>query len=112
MLFAGSVKLIRPFDQLEYGSGEVLMDALRQAGLFPVLATVEVAAGIALLGASFVPLALVVLAPIVTCIVCFHVFLESTTRGLLVSVFLVVAMATIAWQHRSAYRALFRRTTR
>ena len=46
--------------------------------LFPLLKSIEVAAGLLLLGGLFVPLALAVLAPILVNIIGFHLFLEPS----------------------------------
>lgn len=72
--------------------------------LFPVLKALEVAAGIALLANRFVPLALVVLAPIATNILLFHTFLTPPNPVALV---VWAAGIWLAWAHFDAFRPLF-----
>jgi uncharacterized membrane protein YphA (DoxX/SURF4 family) len=71
---------------------------------FPMLKSVEVAAGLLLLSGRFVPLALTVLAPIVVNIVFFHAFLAPAGIGL--AVVLVVLEAALAWAYRDAFRGV------
>lgn len=69
---------------------------------FPVLKATEVLAGAALLANRFVPLALVVLAPIVLQIALFHFVLAPS--GSAIAIFLVVAGAYLAYAYRDAFR--------
>ena len=81
------------------------MGALAATGyFFPLLKGVEVLAGLALLGNRFVPLALVVLAPIVVNIAAFHFALTPPDVGM--SVVLLGLMAYLGWSYRGAYAAL------
>ena len=70
----------------------------KRTGYFwPVLKGCEVACGLCLLSGYFVPLALVVVAPVVVHIFLFHVFL-SPPLGL--GLFLLVAEAYLGWEYR------------
>jgi uncharacterized membrane protein YphA (DoxX/SURF4 family) len=69
--------------------------------LFQLLKTIEVAAGLLLLGGFFVPLALAVLAPIVINIVSFHLFLEPS--GLPLPLVVLAAEIFLAWTYRAAF---------
>jgi uncharacterized membrane protein YphA (DoxX/SURF4 family) len=69
--------------------------------LFPLLKSIEVVAGLLLLGGLFVPLALAVLAPIVINIVGFHLFLEPS--GLPVPLAVLAAEIYLAWTYRAAF---------
>jgi uncharacterized membrane protein YphA (DoxX/SURF4 family) len=69
--------------------------------LFPLLKSIEVAAGLALLGGIFVPLALAVLAPIIVNIVGFHLFLAP--GGLPIPLAVLAAELTLAWTYRAAF---------
>jgi putative oxidoreductase len=69
--------------------------------LFPLLKTIEVAAGLALLGGLFVPLALTVLAPIVINIIGFHAFLAPA--GLPIPLAVLAAELYLAWTYRAAF---------
>ena len=69
--------------------------------LFPLLKSLEVAAGLLLLGGLFVPLALTVLAPILVNIIGFHLFLEPS--GLPIPLALLAAELYLAWTYRAAF---------
>jgi uncharacterized membrane protein YphA (DoxX/SURF4 family) len=69
--------------------------------LFQLLKTIEVVAGLLLLGGFFVPLVLAVLAPILINIVSFHLFLEPS--GLPVPLALLAAELFLAWSYRAAF---------
>lgn len=72
--------------------------------MFPLIKGTELLAGLLLLSNRFVPLALVVLAPIVVNIVAFHVFLAPT--GLVMTFFVLALELHLAWRYRAAYRPL------
>ena len=77
--------------------------------LFPMLKTIEVVAGLLLLGGRFVPLALAVLAPIVINIVGFHLFLAPS--GLALPAALLAAEVYLAWTYRAAFAPMLRART-
>ncbi len=77
---------------------------------FPLLKGTEVAAGALLLANRFVPLALVVLAPVVVNIFAFHAALDPTGLGL--AMVLVALEIGLAWAHRKAYAPRFVATKR
>jgi uncharacterized membrane protein YphA (DoxX/SURF4 family) len=77
--------------------------------MIPLLFATQVAGG-ALLLARLVPLALVVLAPVIVNIVAFHVFLAPD--GLPLAALVSGLAAFLAWSHREAYRPLFSRSER
>ncbi len=78
------------------------MGALMATGyFFPVLKGTEVVCGALLLAGRFVPLALVVLAPIVVQILLFHIFLEP--GGTMVSVVWAGLEIFLAWGYRDAF---------
>lgn len=84
-----------------------LFAALQATGYFmPLLGTVEVVSGVLLISGQFVPLALVVLAPIVVNIAFFHALLAP---DLVVTPLVVGAELFLAWHHREAFEALLRR---
>lgn len=72
--------------------------------LIPLVKGTETLCGLLLLANRFVPLALVVLAPVVVNIVAFHVFLAPSGTGLAI-VFLALELF-LAWVHRAAFRPL------
>ncbi len=69
-----------------------------------LLKTTELIAGLALVSGFFVPLALVVLAPIIVNILLVHVFLEPS--GLPIAAFLFAGAIFLAYYYRDAYRPL------
>jgi len=84
------------------------LGAMAQTGyLFPLLKSLEVLTGLALLANRFVPLALVILAPIAANILAFHTFLTPPNP---VAYLIVLAGGWLAWAHRDAYAPLFRPT--
>ncbi|MFL6467244.1 MAG: DoxX family protein [Pyrinomonadaceae bacterium] len=71
---------------------------------FNLLKVTELVCGVLLLSGRFVPLALVILAPIVINILMVHVFLDRS--GLPVAVFLVGAEIFLAYYYREAFKPL------
>ena len=72
--------------------------------MIPLLFTTQVV-GAALLLFGMVPLALVILAPVVVNIVLFHVFVAP--GGLPLAAVVAALAGFLAWAHREAYRPLF-----
>jgi hypothetical protein len=87
-------------------AGALLGAFVASGYLLALVKATEVVVGALLLANRFVPLALVVLAPVMVNIVAFHLFLAPAGLGLPV----VLAAVTIylAWVHRAAYAPLFR----
>lgn len=81
------------------------MGALTGSGyLLRVVKLVEIVGGALLLAGRFVPLALVLLAPIVVNIFLFHVFLDA---GLLpLSILIVLLEIFLAWAYCDAFRGV------
>jgi len=65
----------------------------------------ELVCGIALVAGRFVPLALVILAPIIVNIFFVHTFLDHS--GLPVAIFLVLVELFLAYAYRKSYASLF-----
>jgi uncharacterized membrane protein YphA (DoxX/SURF4 family) len=74
--------------------------------IFPLIKSIEVAAGVMLLAGFVVPFALVLLAPIIVNIVLFHTVLASPNPVVLG---ILAAELYLAWVHREAFRPLFAR---
>jgi uncharacterized membrane protein YphA (DoxX/SURF4 family) len=80
--------------------------ALMKTGyMFPLIKGTEVLAGLLLLSGWFVPLALILLAPVLVNIVAFHAFLAP--EGSAVALTAVALEIALAWAYRDAYRPLF-----
>ena len=73
---------------------------------FPVLKTVEILGGLALLVGRFMPLTLVILAPINLQIFLFHVFLAPA--GLAMALIMNTTHLFLAYHHRESYKALLK----
>jgi uncharacterized membrane protein YphA (DoxX/SURF4 family) len=79
--------------------------ALFQTGyMFPLIKGTEVLGGALLLSNRFVPLALVLLAPVMVNIVAFHAFLAPS--GIALTLVMAALQIALAWAHRAAYRPL------
>lgn len=81
--------------------GKAFMDS---GYLFSLIAGTEALGGALLLCNRFVPLALVLLAPVLVNIVAFHAFLCPAGLGL--ALVLLAIEVALAWTHRSAFRPL------
>jgi hypothetical protein len=85
--------------------------ALAQSGyMMQLIKGTEVLCGALFLLNVFVPLALVIIAPVIVNIVAFHLFLEPS--GLPLALVLVALAAGLAWAHREAFRPLLARRAR
>jgi uncharacterized membrane protein YphA (DoxX/SURF4 family) len=84
--------------------GGAFLGALAATGyMFPLIKTTEIVAGALLLSNRFVPLALVLLAPVVVNILAFHALLSP---GLALPVVLTALQLYLAYTNREAYRTL------
>ena len=72
--------------------------------MIPLLFVTQVVGG-ALLLVGMVPLALVILAPVIVNIVAFHVFLAPA--GMPLAIVVASLALFLAWAHRETYRPLF-----
>lgn len=80
--------------------------ALMQTGyMFPLIMGTQLLAGVLLLLNRFVPLALVLIAPIIVNIVAFHVFLEPSGLGM--AGFVAALELLLVWAYWDAYRPMF-----
>jgi len=87
------------------GVAATFLGGLAASGyFFPLLKGTEVLAGAALLANRFVPLALVVLAPIIVNIFAFHAALDASGVGL--AVVLVALEIGLAYAHRKVFAPL------
>ena len=89
------------------GDAAVYMGGLMASGFtFPAIGIVEVLVGVALLANKYVPLALVLLAPISVNILLYHLVLDLATIPLGAAVF--VLNLVLMLMHKSAYDALLK----
>ncbi|MEM7249728.1 MAG: DoxX family protein [Acidobacteriota bacterium] len=86
------------------GNAAAFIGGLAAAGyFFPLLKATEVLVGIALLANRFVPLALVVLAPITIHVLAFNIL---SPAGLPLAVVILVLHLMVAWHQRRAFAPL------
>jgi uncharacterized membrane protein YphA (DoxX/SURF4 family) len=77
---------------------------MRTGYLFPLIMGTQLVVGALLLLNRFVPLALVLIAPIVVNILAFHVFLAPS--GIPLAVVVLTLEVHLAWAYRKAYRPM------
>jgi len=87
-----------------------LMGAFIKSGyMFPFVFGTQLLVGVLLLLNRFVPLALVLLAPVLLHILLFHIFLEP--KGLPPGVVATLLELYLAWSYRDAFRPLLKTRT-
>ncbi|MBP7282182.1 MAG: DoxX family membrane protein [Leptospiraceae bacterium] len=97
-------KLITPPEQV--GAMKVFNDGIAASGyLMNLVKITELICGLALISGRFVPLALVVLSPIIVNIFFVHAFLAP--EGLPVAIFLIVANSFLGYANWDKYKPLF-----
>jgi len=88
------------------GAMKTFNEGLAASGyFFTLLKVTELVCGILFVIGRFVPLALVILAPVVVNILMVHVFLERS--GLPIAIVLVLAFMFLGWYYRENFRGLF-----
>lgn len=105
-LFASITVLFNLFPQPELtGKVKTFMEGVNATGyLLPLIKITELLCGIAFVIGRFVPLATVVIAPIIVNIFFFHVFVD--TSGLPVAIFLVLANIFLAYANWDKFKPL------
>lgn len=105
-LFASIVVLFNLFPQPELtGRVKIFMDGVNASGyLLPLIKITELLCGIAFVSGYFVPLATIVIAPIIVNIFFFHAFVD--TSGLPVAIFLVLANIFLAYANWDKFKPL------
>jgi putative oxidoreductase len=105
-LFASIVVLFKIFPQPELtGNVKIFMDGVNASGyLLPLIKITELVCGIAFVAGRFVPLATVVIAPVIVNIFFFHAFVD--TSGLPVAIFLVLANIFLAYANWDKFKPL------
>lgn len=93
-----------PMPPLEGTAGTVLGAFVASGYLLTFVKATEVVVGLALLGNRFVPLALVVGAPVTLNIVAFHLFLAP--EGMAMPILLLAAHLGLGWAYRSTFRPI------
>src|SRR5215213_9812066 len=106
-LFASITVLFNLFPQPELtGNVKIFMDGVNASKfLMPLIKITELVCGIAFVTGFFVPLATVVIAPVIVNILLFHIFVD--TSGLPVAIALVAANIFLAIANWNKFRPLF-----
>ncbi len=90
------------------GASKVFIDGIEASRyLMPTTKAIELICGLAFLSGRFVPLATVLIAPILVNIFFISVFLIGA-QGMPLALFVVLANAFLAYYHRASYRPLFK----
>ena len=105
-LFASVVVLFKLVPQPEQtGNVKLFMDGVNATGyLMTLIKVTELVCGLAFVTGLFVPLAVVVIAPITINIFFFHLFVD--TNGLPVAIFLVLANAFLGYANWNKYKPM------
>ena len=93
-----------PTEPMPQGAVDLGTAFMKSGYLFQLIKGTEVVAGVLLLSNRFVPLALVLLAPVVVNIVAFHLWLLPSGTGL--SLVVLGLELYLAWVYRRAYAPL------
>ena len=98
--------LPQPSKPMPEAAGAYIGGLMKSGYMFPLIAGTQLLVGILLLLNIFVPLALVLIMPVLVNILAFHIFLEpaSTAPGAI----LMALELYLAWVYRDAYRPLLR----
>jgi len=87
------------------GNVKVYMDGISTVPILPIIKVLELLCGIALLVGRFVPLAVVILFPILINIILFHANLEPKQLPMIIG--LLLADLFVAYYYRANYKGLF-----
>ncbi len=94
------------FQIQQQGAAKRFLDAMEQSGYMHAVKVMEVGGGLLMLSGFNIPLALVLLGPIVANIFLFHACLDR--RGMPVAVMLVVIEGFLLFIHRKSFMGIFR----
>ena len=98
-------KLITPLEPT--GAMKIFSTGLQASiYLMPTVKIIELLCGIAFLSGRFVPLAAVLISPIIVNIFFIHIFLGP--EALPIAIFLVLGNSFVAYYHRESYKSLLK----
>jgi uncharacterized membrane protein YphA (DoxX/SURF4 family) len=101
----GFFNFIPPPKEMPPGLGEFFGAMVNTRYMLPLIAGTQVLVGLLLLVNRFVPLALVLIAPVIVNIIAIHVFLDPAGIGPGIVVLLLEAF--LVWAYRKSYITLF-----
>lgn len=100
-----------PPPEVAEGAPQAYMGGLAATGyFFPVLKLTELVSGAMLLTGLWVPLALILLSPIVVQIALFHFLLDPA--GTVMAIVLVALQIFVAWTYRDSFRGVLERSAK
>jgi uncharacterized membrane protein YphA (DoxX/SURF4 family) len=76
--------------------------------LWPIIGAIELLAGVAILTGRFVPIALIVLAPVTLNILFFHLSQPSHPDGIGIALAIILPHLGLAWLYREHFSSLFK----
>lgn len=105
-IFGAVAFFLSPPPELPDGNVKAYFIGLAASIYFlPFLKITELVCGIALVAGRYVPLALVILSPIIINILGVHIFLEHS--GLPIAIFLVIANSFLGYYYWNSFKSLF-----
>jgi putative oxidoreductase len=90
---------------LPSGVAGQFLGALMQSHFVLVISAVELAGGVLLLANRYVPLALVLLGPVIVNIFFYHLLMDRS--GLIIAIVVIILWGLIALRHRQYFSGLF-----
>ncbi|MCY3593357.1 MAG: DoxX family protein [Acidobacteria bacterium] len=109
LVFFGVIGALAPETDMGEDADAFILTLKDTGYLWPLVKATVVTSGLLLITGIFVPLALVLLAPVALNILLFHLFLSPSTGGLAVAVLVLALGAYLAHHHRSSFAAILRR---
>lgn len=99
-----------PIEPPAVAEAQAYMGGLAGSGyFFPLLKITETVSGALLLAGIYVPLALILLAPIVVNIALYHFSIDPATQGLVMAVLLLALEIFLAWSYQGSFRGVLER---
>ena len=98
-----------PAPELEPGNATNFIVALNESGYFTVVALLKIIGGALLLSGFYVPVGLVLLAPVVVNILLYHVFLQ--TEGIGMAIVISILTVFLIWRHWRVFKPILEKKT-
>jgi hypothetical protein len=99
---------IVPLPPGEGAAAEFIKGLLASRYFFPMLFVIYLLTGAALMIGRFVPLALMILAPIIVNIAVMHLFLPSAAAEICLATLVTALEVFLAWSYRETFQSLLR----
>jgi putative oxidoreductase len=98
-----------PIGPMPSGLAGQFLAALAQSHYFHFVAAIQIIGGVLLLVNRFVPLALVILGPVIVNILSYHVFLNPI--GIALALFVAILWLIVFYYHRQYFSGIFTQRT-